>query len=354
MNILMLISSIVSLFIWTGLTGCSHMNKNKNQTQTSEASEDAKLGLPPIIDGKFGTQITRFGSTARARWNRDQSQIFYITERRDSHRNTELYSYSMPNKKEARWTFQDGIISDVLPLSLEVLYTSTTEEMKERPFLLYPELRNVIWPLNDLFRADQHGSNIQRLTKDPGFIGHLNWVEADKTLVFASQKGANLVIQEMSLDKSVRNSGNPISRKTIASHIGKNLSYPLRWTKKALIYVEQDQKNEKGNEKLFLQQGNKSHPLPLEAEKIYDLQWIEGQEGSLLLTRWMQGKSQILRLDLAQECTSVLLEDTQDLRSPDFSLSRGQLLFTRPVEKNWQVFVLTMDLKTKPCEPWRL
>lgn len=124
--------------------------------------------------------VTQNGQNEQAVFSRNGEKIYYISRDRMSHRQRQLYELDLKSKQEKRLTFQDGEVLEVVasPFEGSLFYSSTTDELKERPPLLFPESKNAAWPNTEIYRIRPDDDLHERWTLTPGFDGEM-WVQND-------------------------------------------------------------------------------------------------------------------------------------------------------------------------------
>lgn len=151
-------------------------------------------------------QILNSGENYRGRFSKDGAKILFISHERSKHEHPQVYEYSLIDKKERRITFQDGAIFDVAFSQdpNEILYSSTTDEIKENPeFILsflnkenpsasqkniFTNFYNEILPQTELYSSTRDGRNIQRLTESAGFDGQISTNTSTSAIAFISTR----------------------------------------------------------------------------------------------------------------------------------------------------------------------
>jgi Tol biopolymer transport system component len=130
-------------------------------------------------------QLIESGSNRRARFSPDGTRIIFIGSERIRHKQPQVYEFDLKTKMERRVTFQDGEIIDVAYASPdEILYSSTTDEIKENPDFIKLALKQKgeekklngygePLPMSEIYTSSIEGRNIQRLTQQSGFDGEI-------------------------------------------------------------------------------------------------------------------------------------------------------------------------------------
>jgi Tol biopolymer transport system component len=117
------------------------------------------------------------------------------------HSAAQLYELDLEKKKQRRVTWQDGEISSVDWISNDdVVYTSSTDELKEIPFAA-KKLAVGETP-GDVYRSDIFGEKIQRLTNRSGYDGDLSVHPKTKEVFFVARTPSEHQIMKIGFRKS--------------------------------------------------------------------------------------------------------------------------------------------------------
>jgi Tol biopolymer transport system component len=165
--------------------------------------------VPKIPDGAKNfpvKQITTVGESDRAVYSFDGSSIFFVSAGRTGHTQWQAYQYFVANQRERRLTFQDGEVESIIPghKANEIFYASSTDEIKEIPDFIRKATQKDTIPLTNFFgnplpraeiySSDINGDKISRVTKSPGFDGDLALRRLKNEFAFVSARGGNLDI----------------------------------------------------------------------------------------------------------------------------------------------------------------
>ncbi|MGZ3743501.1 MAG: TolB family protein [Pseudobdellovibrionaceae bacterium] len=156
-----------------GIFGC--------QSKPKKAELSAEV---EYLHSKEASVVLSEGFNRSAVFSEDGEKIFYISQNRKGHKNTQIHEYDLTMQKDRRVTFQDGEILSIIPLENErILYSSTTDEIKEQPFATGGDPR---YPKSEIYYSDLFGNEIDRLTNSPGFDGEMLYVPEKKQVLFTS------------------------------------------------------------------------------------------------------------------------------------------------------------------------
>jgi TolB protein len=128
-------------------------------------------------------------------------QIVFLSRQRPRHSHFQVYLYDFAAKQDRRLSFHDGDDQGVTvhPKTQQIVYASTTDFLKEQPKFLQDALgkapapppdmgRRPLWVMDqyELYRAERDGSDIDRLTRHPGFDGEASFSPQGNQLVYTS------------------------------------------------------------------------------------------------------------------------------------------------------------------------
>lgn len=155
-----------------GATSCQTAPKGADAWKEAQAGrpKTSPLHTDPELWRKA---VTQAGQNEAAVFGPDGRKIYFTSRDRLAHRQRQLYVMDLDTRNERRLTFQDGEVLEIAPTPDEgsVFYTSTTDEIKERPALLYPNARTSAWPGTEVYRIRPDDELHERWTDSPGFDG---------------------------------------------------------------------------------------------------------------------------------------------------------------------------------------
>jgi hypothetical protein len=145
----------------------------------------APLKPTPIPENKEGTLqiIVDEGDSAQPMYASSGDKILYISKHRLTHSQDQIYEKDLKSGVERRITFQNGSTFRPHYTSREnaIIYSSSTDELKENPPLLYPTTGQSKMPFPyqepmELYIHSLNGLDIHRLTEHRGFDGEVDVV----------------------------------------------------------------------------------------------------------------------------------------------------------------------------------
>ncbi len=319
------------LNLWLGfvLAGCSH-----GQAQVS----DKKVGPANPIE-----QLTFVGENENPFLSADGKKLVFQSRNRSQHSSWQIYELDLQSKKERRITFSDGDAFDpILLSSTELIYASTTDEIKEDPFGPRSLLKR---PPSDLYSSDLFGNVIVRLTKQPGYDAQPFFKKKPKpALLFVSARGEILGLYQLDLRTEVVS--------LISSERGKEkLSPRVSPDQNTYAWIEKDL-------------DRKSQSLVTMTTKTKVLRLVSTDEGELTGLRFLSETpnrliyslktskgSSIQVYDLEKNCTQTLHSDTDLLSSPQIlSEAPKKLIYARKTKQSSQIFSKELPTDLGPCK----
>lgn len=314
--------------------GCSHLSLTKD------------VLTPDYLLGKDSKQITFFGDNDHPRFSLDGTKLLYNSNRTNLHKGTQIYEMNLLTNKERRVTFSDGNAFDGIYISdSEILYASTTDEIKENP-LLDKNFKKDSFP-SDLYMSDLYGNNIVRLTQQPGFDGEALFVShiARPFILFTSQRGDLSGIYRLDLKHL------PVS--LISAEKNKEKRFPaLSPNLKQLAWVEKDLVSEEQSLILMTLKGKKSVVLK-KGDGIYrDLFFAPRAPDRLFYSILRKGEKQyqIEVFDIVKNCTQIVFKGSDSLYSPVISNEpKERLAFARAFQDKKQIYIVSLPSDLGPC-----
>ncbi|WP_347358280.1 hypothetical protein [Bdellovibrio sp.] len=314
--------------------GCSHLSVTKD------------VLTPDYLLAKGSKQVTFLGDNNHPRFSNDGSKLLYSSRSRNSHKGSQIYEIDLAKNKERRITFSDGDAFDAIYISpAEILYSSTTDEIKESPLLNKSFDKEA--PPSDLYMSDLYGTQILRLTQQPGFDGQSDFLPhpSKPAILFTSRRGSLTGIYRLDMKNL------PVS--LISAEKDKEKRFPaLTPDTKQAAWAE---KNLKTNEEsLVLFKLKEKIPVVLKSgEGEYrDLFFAPRPPLRLFYSIVRKGEkhSQLEVYDIEKHCTQVVFKGNDSLAAPAVSdESNERLAFTRNFQDKKQIYIVTLPSDLGPC-----
>lgn len=327
------ILGIVTGFLVFGM-GCTHLSATKD-VLTSD-----------YLLTKGSKQITFLGDNDHPRFSADGTRLLYTSKSRSAHKGAQIYEIDLGKNKERRVTFSDGDAFDASYVGdSEIIYASTTDEIKESPLL--NKSFNGDFPPADLYMSDLYGTDILRLTQQPGFDGEALFVQhASKPyMLFTSRRGDLLGIYRLDLKHL------PVS--LISAEKDKEKRYPaVTPDKLQLAWVEKNLKSEE--QSLVLFKLKEKIPFVLKSgEGAYrDLFFAPKPPLRLFYSVVRKGEKhpQIEVYNLEKQCTQVVFKGADPLSAPALSNETSErLAFVRSFQDKRQIYIAPLPADLGPC-----
>ena len=124
----------------------------------------------------LSTKLTVPGQNQILQLSEDGDSLIFLSEKRISHKGSQLYLLYIPGLKEKRITYSDGSVSAALfKNSSEVIYISNTDILKEAP----PLLKRYQVAGDEIYLSDLDGLKIKRLTNSVAhYDGLTEWINS--------------------------------------------------------------------------------------------------------------------------------------------------------------------------------
>jgi Tol biopolymer transport system component len=119
------------------------------------------------VDPVLGTQATFEGNNTLSSINLKPFQLAYSSDQRVAHNHSQAYILDLETLAEKRLTYQDGDVIRPFWYQDKIVYSSTTDEIKERPNILQ-KVTGQTEPSYEIYETSIETSNIERLTNRPG------------------------------------------------------------------------------------------------------------------------------------------------------------------------------------------
>ena len=290
------------------------------------------------------------GDSSQAVYNFKGDKLLYVSKHRRDHQQDQVYEKDLSNGAERRLTFQNGSTYQPHYLSKEpwIVYSSSTDELKENPPLLHTatEVSKLPYPYQEPMEVYVHalkGFDIQRLTDHPGFDGEARFGHDGVSVIFTRVNGSKTEI--VSFHRTLH-----------TAHAIKGLGLnPTQYVGssdgKANAWIEWD--DSFGVSKLRLQKG-KSEPVEVGGDMIVTKTDLSFSPDSKYLL-WAQKDAQtnlydLWITDIDNVCPQKLPTVTDmERRYPVISPDLKWLTFTMIDKKRSRIARMGFTPPTGPC-----
>lgn len=314
--------------------GCTHLSVTE------------EIITPDYLLVKGSKQITFLGDNDHPHFSENSTRLIFTSRGRSQHKGTQIYEIDLLENKERRVTFSDGDAFDATYLgNSEILYASTTDEIKETP-LLNKTMKNE-FPQSELYMSDLYGTEILRITQQPGYDGEPVFAPhaLNPFILFSSRRGDVLGVYRLDLEH--------LAVSLISAEKDKEKRFPtLTPDRSRMAWAETDLKTEKQSLVLYNLK-NKSSIVLKSGEGVYrDLAFAPRPPVRLFYSILRKGEKQyqIEVYDLAKKCTQVVFKGADSLFSPTLSdEARERIAFSRLFQDTKQIYMANLPSDLGPC-----
>ncbi|QDK39145.1 PD40 domain-containing protein [Bdellovibrio sp. NC01] len=316
------------------LCGCSHLSVTKD------------LLTPDYLLTKGTKQITFQGDNEHPRFSPDGTKLIFASRNRPTHKGSQIYEVDLTRNKERRVTFSDGDAFDPGYVSdSEILYASTTDEIKESPFI--NKNYNKDFPPSDLYMSDRFGGEIVRLTNAPGFDAEPTFVQnpTKPFILYTTYRNEVMGVSRMDLQK--------LMVTVLSADPEKERRFPaITSDHKQIAFLEKDKKTSEQSLVLYNIKTKKSEVLKSGEGQYRDLIFTTRSPARLFYSVLRKGEKQyqIESYDLDDKCTQVVFKGADSLTHPVISDdSNERLVFARNFQGKKQLYMVNLPEDLGPC-----
>ena len=299
----------------------------------------------------YGAPLVSVGENYSPHFSRDENRFLFISAKRSSHRQPQVYEFDLKTKKERRITFQDGEVQSPIYLDADwIAYASTTDELKERPIRLGQQKASPSSHLgellpSELYASDRFGEKIVRVTKTPGFDGYPYFQNSKaKRLVFSRQVGPLIEIWESPTKPSM-------GRRLYASDNAQLTSPKWNEVLKSWLWLERPVLSKTSY--LMMAQRNFREVRAIDSLPPGNYNSFEISSDGLKLVfsadLKLSERPQLYVFDFLTKCLETLIEGPSAITEPSLSPNGKDLLFVADWAGGRQVFKAQVDLNSKKC-----
>lgn len=174
------------------LSACRHPQPVKTPPAPEEPKDFDVAGVQFIVSE---------GESSQASYNSKGDKIIFVSRKRITHKQDQVYEKDLVTGTERRITFQNGSTYQPRynPKENSIVYSSSTDELKENPPLLHPvgPPSKLPYPYQEPMEIYVHGLKdfeIDRITLHPGFDGEARFSPDGNTITFTRVNGAKTEI----------------------------------------------------------------------------------------------------------------------------------------------------------------
>ncbi len=278
-------------------------------------------------DPVLGTQATFEGNNSLSSINLKPFQLAYTSNQRIAHNHSQGYLLDLETLSEKRLTYQDGDVIRPFWYQDKIIYSSTTDEIKERPNILQ-KVTGQTEPSYEIYQSDIESSDIERLTNRPG---------RDEALG---------VIRDQIYYKKLDVSGVSIKKLNQTENL-------IPWDVK-LLGLEYSNVSEAWlmafKEKIQIKHAlyEISVDLPTSKMDLIEVRWsTDGKKISFVFQSDL--KYFVFLYVINDECFKKLIESDKKIQNAIFVDTKDTLILSAEKNQGYQVFVKPIEMKQLYC-----
>lgn len=330
--------SFAKSLICLSLTACSLFNKKGSpDAQVAKAFNEA-LQFRPVGDPQ-----TSSGENESPSWSPSGEAFLFISRNRPQHKNFQVYEKNILTGEEKRITYSDGDTFNPIYFNSdqEIIYSSTTDELKERPLLFKTDKGTSAYPPADLYESNLSGTEISRLTLRPGFDGNISLSSNNKNEIYVQSAFD-------SVRKIVRFNVKSKSSAFVFNDNFDRKDFVQFKEKYAWIQTSPTQQ-------IFIADKSLKNPTlaPLIDLIAQDLDWVS--DNFILMSASLKNRPyfQIYAYKIDEKCLiPIVTADQVDLRQPKISFDRKKILFvSNQINGKNQIMMKNIDWEHLKCAP---
>lgn len=315
-------------------SGCTTLSITKN------------LLTPDFLLSKGSKQVTFLGDNERPHFSKDGNRLIYSSRNRGNQKNAQIFEMDLSQNKERRVTFSDGDAFDPTFMNeTDILYASTTDEIKESPFLNKNPDKD--FPPSELYTSDRFGADIVRLSQQPGYDAEPIYVQnpVKPYIVFTSRRGDLTGIYRMDLKH--------VLVSLISAEKGKDRRSPaVSPDGKDIAYIEKDLSSGDLSLQLMNFKTKKATVLKTGEGLYRDLSFAPRSPQRLFYSVLRKGEKQyqLEVYNLETKCTQVVFKGADSLFYPTVSNeTQERLAFSRMFQEHKQIYIVNLPPDLGPC-----
>jgi Tol biopolymer transport system component len=316
--------------------GCASKKTAVPQGLGSAGNVSAQKSLE--VSAVLGAKLTSDGESFSPALADNGVEILFLSARPETHEQRQVFLYNLESLSERRVTYQDGQCSSPIFVkkSGDIVYASTTDEIKERP-LLFQKAQSAEIP-SELYLSDINGSSIRRLTKHIGFDGDaVDKTDRSNSIYFSQQENGAKKILQLNL---VSTQFIPVlAKKDISMEDFRPSPSGKKW-----IWTEKDLKTQQSTTWFAEKSLAKAQTLNLPKGQYQDYFWID--EDHLLLSTKLADADhyQIVSYDLEKKCLHSVISHKSNLTQPQMASNLKSLVFVSDAGGSRQLYYRTVNL----------
>ena len=324
-------------------SNCTSIAPTPKTQSTSPAAADKTSPSPDLTN--LGIQLTKDGDNDWPAWSNDGTRLTFSSKNRSTHNQEQIYVFDLVELKERRLTYQDG--SCVQPIfsrdGKSVIYSSDSDEAKERPQLFYQAAKSQTWPPSEIYEQSLTGLDIKRWTHHEGYDGQA-WLQPH-FVSFEQWNGENLEVWQITEDSE---RPHLLLRRPEQSVESFRLRNVQKKSEPSSAWIERDRENVTTVYLSGFPIDKNPKPLELPKAEYRDLSWWHDQ--LILSSNILNQKFQAFSYDTKTKCLRQLFEHKDDIWHPQMHPDRDAVAFVATVSGHRQVFYKSLNIPTEPTD----
>jgi Tol biopolymer transport system component len=318
---------IVFTFLFS-LVFCQSAEKNRGPASSQKLLIPLKeTSSATKKDPNLGTQLTFEGFNLISDLNSSGTQLLFSSSDRIHHSHSQVYVLDLESLVERRIAYQDGQAVKPFWLLDKIVYSSTTDEIKERPLVLQ-KFSGMTDPSYEIYSSDADGTEIERLTDRPGKDQALGVIR--NQIYYLREELGITSIRQMQPNDSLLDWDAAII----------DLEYSNATEAWLLVYRDHLRVKHKTYEI--------SVPIPFKDSSLIESRWSHSGRMITLVLQHEQ-KYSVLLYSFADECFKKLIESDNKLSGALFIDSKQQVLLAAEKDRGIQLYLKPIESKLLNC-----
>jgi Tol biopolymer transport system component len=337
---------LLSFFL---LLSCTQASKVESPKKSILTYEEQRAALPPPVLLPGAEPLTVEGENFSPILSLNGEQFLFVSRKRIQHKHEQIYLYDLNTRKEQRLTWNDGITTDPIFSSTQkdFFYSSNTDELKEKPFLLRKILLKTSDPEetqnSEIYLSSLDGEDIHRLTEHPGFDGFLQ--KTKKNMIFLS-----LIEKKFQIQSAQLKTNTLIQLKTLYKSETPLTDLSASVTQNLVAWIQVDSKNT--TSQLMVAPLIKFNPQFINLPEGYYQNpiWLN-QKNKILVSAKLKEKADfdIYVVDISKLCLCPVIDYPGDDITPTVNPMNTFVIFSHRSEAGQHLFKKNLDLNSIDC-----
>jgi Tol biopolymer transport system component len=295
-------------------------------------------------------QLSKVGQNTEPHFSPATHKLVFIRDNPKEHRTPQIYEKNMVDKTERRITFNLGENHhpQYHPSKAWIIYSSSADEIVEKVDVV-PTMAELGLKVPDsspdadypqeVYIADESGSDNKRITQDKGFDGLATFSADGEKIYYVKRDKSQSQIMEFNIKTGNKKSIYTEKSKILSLSVSQEF---MAWTSKA-----------DGNEKLFVKKIKGSEMVFQGNDKFsYSDVELHPKEQRLLVASNIEDPKNIdiYQIDFSQKCASRISFHGAEESHPTFGPEGSSLFYVSNRSKTNQIYA-TLIRPTLTCKP---